>query len=107
MKSLNLINQKRGRKSKLDLTLEKLGYTREQMQKFWDDAIEVNWKIQAIAKCGKDWRDLNEYQLTSLVNLKEKTLAQLAEKEAKENAELEKKKKAEAEKKYYEEHFEK
>lgn len=98
--------KKRGRKSKLDLTLEKLGYTREQMQKFWDDALEVNWKIQAIAKCGKDWRDLNEYQLTGLVNLKEKTLAQLAEKEAKENAELEKKKKAEAEKKYYEEHFE-
>lgn len=102
--------KKRSRKSKLDLTLEKLGYTREQMQKFWDDALEVNWKIQAIARCGKDWKDLNEYQLADLVNLKEKTLKQLAEQKAKEKA----KEKAEAEAKesarkireYYQEHFE-
>ena len=98
--------KKRGRKSKLDLTLEKLGYTREQMQKFWDDALEVNWKIQAIAKCGKDWRDLNEYQLADLVNLKEKTLEQLAEKEAKEKAEEEAKESARKVREYYQEHFE-
>lgn len=67
--------KKRGRKSKLDLTLEKLGYTREEMQKFWDDALEVNWKIQMIANSGKTWKDLNEYQLASLVNLKEKLLS--------------------------------
>lgn len=36
--------KKRGRKSKLDLTLEKLGYTRKEMQKFWDEALEVNKK---------------------------------------------------------------
>lgn len=98
--------KKRGRKSKLDLTLEKLGYTREQMQKFWDDALEVNWKIQAIAKCGKDWKDLNEYQLADLVNLKEKTLEQLAEKEAKEKAEEEAKENARKVREYYQEHFE-
>lgn len=98
--------KKRSRKSKLDLTLEKLGYTREQMQKFWDDALEINWKIQAIAKCGKDWRDLNEYQLADLVNLKEKTLKQLAEKEAKEKAEAEAKENARKVREYYEEHFE-
>lgn len=66
--------KKRGRKSKLDLMLEKIGYTREQMQKFWDDALEVNWKIQAIANSGKSWQDLNETQLLDLVNLKEKNL---------------------------------
>lgn len=98
--------KKRGRKSKLDLTLEKLGYTREQMQKFWDDALEVNLKIQAIAKCGKDWKDLNEYQLADLVNLKEKTLKQLAEKEAKEKSEEEAKENARKVREYYEEHFE-
>lgn len=98
--------KKRGRKSKLDLTLEKLGYTREQMQKFWDDALEVNWKIQAIARCGKDWKDLNEYQLADLVNLKEKTLKQLAEKEAKEKAEAEAKENARKVREYYQEHFE-
>lgn len=38
-------SKKKGRKSKLDLTLEKLGYTRGEMQKFWDDALEVNKKI--------------------------------------------------------------
>lgn len=98
--------KKRGRKSKLDLTLEKLGYTREEMQKFWDDALEVNRVVQGIAKCGKTWKDLNEYQLASLVNLKEKTLKQLAEQEAKKKAEEEAKKKAEEDKKYYQEHFE-
>lgn len=98
--------KKRGRKSKLDLTLEKLGYTREQMQKFWDDALEVNLKIQAIARCGKDWKDLNEYQLADLVNLKEKTLKQLAEKEAKEKAEAEAKENARKVREYYQEHFE-
>ena len=98
--------KKRGRKSKLDKMLETLGYTRDEMQKFWDDALEVNWKIQAIAKCGKDWKDLNEYQLKQLVGLKEKTLAQLAEKEAKKKAELEAKNKADAEKQYYLDHFE-
>ena len=98
--------KKRGRKSKLDLTLEKLGYTREQMQKFWDDALEVNLKIQAIARCGKDWKDLNEYQLADLVNLKEKTLKQLAEKEAKEKAEAEAKENARKVREYYQEHLE-
>ena len=98
--------KKRGRKSKLDLILENLGYTREQMQKFWDDALEVNWKIQSIAKCGKDWKDLNEYQLADLVNLKEKTLEQLAEKEAKEKAEEEAKENARKVREYYQEHFE-
>lgn len=98
--------KKRGRKSKLDLTLEKLGYTREQMQKFWDEALEVNWKIQTIARCGKDWKDLNEYQLADLVNLKEKTLAQLAEKEAKEKAEAEAEESERKAREYYREHFE-
>lgn len=98
--------KKRGRKSKLDLTLEKLGYTREEMQKFWDEALEVNKKIQLIARCGKDWKDLNEYQLADLVNLKEKTLAKIAEQEAKEKAKLEAEKKKAEEEKYYREHFE-
>ena len=98
--------KKRGRKSKLDLTLEKLGYTRAQMQKFWDDALEVNWKIQAIEKCGKDWKDLNEYQLADLVNLKEKTLKQLAEQKAKEKAKAEAEESARKIREYYQEHFE-
>lgn len=59
-----------------------------------------------IANSGKTWKDLNEYQLASLVNLKEKTLKQLAEQEAKKKAEEEAKKKAEENKKYYQEHFE-
>lgn len=86
--------------------LETLGYTREEMQKFWDDALEVNCKIQAIARSGKTWRDLNEFQLKQLVGLKEKTLKQQAEKEAKKKAELEAKKKADVEKQYYLDHFE-
>lgn len=98
--------KKKGRKSKLDLILEKLGYTREEMQKFWDDALEVNRVIQGIAKCGKNWTDLNEYQLADLVNLKEKTLAKLAEKEAKEKAENEAKENAKKVREYYQEHFE-
>ena len=98
--------KKKGRKSKLDLTLEKLGVTAQEMQIHWDEALEVNWKIQAIANCGKTWRDLNEYQLKDLINLKEKTLKQLAEKEEKERLEKEAKEKAKQERDYYNEHLE-
>ena len=98
--------KKKGRKSKLDLTLEKLGVTASEMQRHWDEALEVNWKIQAIANCGKTWRDLNEYQLADLINLKEKTLKQLAEKKEKERLEQEAKEKAKKEKEYYNEHLE-
>lgn len=98
--------KKRGRKSKLDLTLENLGYTREQMQQFWDDALVVNKNIQMIASCGKDWRDLTEYQLSQLPGLAERTREALLAKEEEERKEQEAKKKAEDDKKYYQEHLE-
>lgn len=98
--------KKRGRKSKLDLTLEKLGYTRAEMTKFWEDALAVNKKIQMIASCGKDWTDLTEYQLSQLPGLAEKTREAILAKEEEERKEQEAKKKVIDDKKYYEEHLE-
>lgn len=85
--------------------LKELGYTWEQMQAFWDECIEINWKVRMISNSGKNWNDMTIAQIRDLPTLKETTLKQLKEKE-----ELEEKKKLEEQKKqdeekYYWEHF--
>ena len=38
--------------------LKELGYTWEQMQAFWDECIEINWKVRMISNSGKNWNDM-------------------------------------------------
>ena len=61
--------------------LKELGYTWEQMQAFWDECIDINWKVGMIAKSGKNWNDLAICQIRELPILKETTLRQQKEKE--------------------------
>jgi hypothetical protein len=86
--------------------LKKLGKTEEEMQAYWDEAIEYNPTVKALSKAGKNWKDLHIRVIEDLPNMKEKTLKRLAEVEAREREEAEKKKKKLEEEAYYREHFE-
>lgn len=86
--------------------LKENGYTWEDMDRFWSECCEVNWKCKMIAEAGKNWSDLTMYQIEQLPTLKETTLAQIKQKEEDEKKKAEEEKRKQDEKKYYEEHFE-
>lgn len=82
------------------------GWTSAQMDAFWNDCIETNWKIAALTKAGKSWRDMPLSVVQELPTQKERDLKARAEKEEAERKASEEKAKAIADRKYYEEHFE-
>ena len=85
--------------------LKELGYTWEQMQTFWDECIEINWKVGMIAKSGKNWNDLTISQIRTLPTLKETTLRQQKEKEEEETRKILAEQKKKEDEKYYWDHF--
>lgn len=66
--------------------LKELGYTEDEMQKFYDDAATVNGKIKVLKDTGHKWTDLTVYQMRQLPGLKERTLEQIKEKQQEEEA---------------------
>lgn len=86
--------------------LKETGYTWEDMDKFWEECVEVNWKCKMIADSGKSWSDLTMYQIKQLPTLKEKTLKQEQEKLEEEKRQADREKQAKEDKEYYENHFE-
>lgn len=85
--------------------LNEMGYTWEQMQTFWDECIEVNWKVKMISNSGKNWNELTISQIRDLPTLKEKTLRQQKEKEDEEAKKILEKQKKKTDEDYYWEHF--
>lgn len=85
--------------------LKELGYTWEQMQAFWDECIEINFKIKALANSGKNWNDLPLHLIKELPTLKETTLRQQEEEEYRKEQEALEQEKRKADEKYYNEHF--
>ena len=98
--------RKNSTKAERTALLKKLGYTEADMQKFWDESKEVNWKIKMLANSGLNWTDLCIWQIEQLPTLKEKTLEQKAKKEEIEKQLKETRAKEQADKEYYEAHFE-
>lgn len=43
--------------------------THEDMQRRWDSLKESNWKVKNLSDHGKNWYDLNELALASLIKL--------------------------------------
>lgn len=80
-------------------------YTWEDMDKFWNECCEVNWKCKMIKKSGKAWNDMTMYQIQQLPTLKETTLQQIKQKEEDEKLKLEEEQKAKEAKEYYWDHF--
>lgn len=86
--------------------LNKMGITESEMDAYWNDLADVNWKVKAINKCGKSWRDLGLSVIAEIPTQKQRDI------EAKIREQKEAEKKAEAERKlkeeraYYEKHFE-
>lgn len=85
--------------------LKELGYTWEQMQAFWDECKEINWKVGAFSKAGKNWNDLTLDQIRELPTLKETTLKQQKEKEEEEIRKALEEQKKKEEENYYWDHF--
>ena len=98
--------RKNSTKAERTALLKKLGYTEADMQKFWYECIDVNWKIKMLAKSGLNWTDLCIWQIEELPTLKEKTLEQKSKKEKIEKQIKETRAKEQANKEYYEAHFE-
>lgn len=85
--------------------LKELGVTKDDMKRFWDECVEVNWKIRMLDQQGQTWKDLTPYAMRQLPTLKEATLASKAEKAEEERTAAEKAKEKE-DKEYYADHFE-
>lgn len=85
--------------------LKENNHTWEDMDKFWEECCEVNWKCKMIKKSGKSWNDMTMYQIQQLPTLKETTLNQIKQKEDEEKAKVEAEKKTKEEQDYYREHF--
>lgn len=66
--------------------LKELGYTEDEMQRFYDDAAKVNSKIKVLKDTGHKWTDLTVYQMRQLPGLMERTLEQLKGKQQEEEA---------------------
>jgi hypothetical protein len=67
--------------------LADLGYTEEQMDAFWNDAKEFNFKVSALSGNGIDWRNLTEDQMVTVPSLRRIHEAYIAEQKKKEEDE--------------------
>ncbi len=85
--------------------LKELGYTWEQMQGFWDGCIEVNYKVSALSKAGKNWNDLDISQIRELPYLKQKTLDAIEKRQKEEEEKQRAEEKEKQDEEYYWEHF--
>lgn len=92
-------------KIEIKTLLKELNLTEEDMQRFWDECKEINWKVKTLTQHGKNWTDMAISVIKDLPNLKKKTL-QIKEYKGKEKEEEKlaaEKKKSEAE--YCKDHF--
>jgi len=85
--------------------LNETGYTREDMQKFFDEAASVNRTVRLLQEAKHNWTNLTIYQISQLPGLKEKTLKQQEERRQKEELEKQKKEKELEAKAFYENNF--
>lgn len=80
--------------------------TVDEMQRYWNELIELNSTVRALHNSGLNWDETNLSILNQLPYEKERTLKRLEEKRIKDEEDA-KKAKSEAERKaYYNEHFE-
>ena len=93
-------------KKEIKEILKTLNLTEADMDTYWNDLIETNWKVKQINRCGKTWRDMSESVIRTLPEQKQKDIEAAEQKkreeEEKEAAEL----KAKQERDYYDSHFE-
>jgi len=93
-------------KTEIKALLKSMNLTEEDMDNYWNELIETNWKIKSLNDSFKTWRDMNTYIIAQLPTQKQKDI-ESAELKAKEEAEKAKAKLAkEQEEEYYDTHFE-
>lgn len=97
--------RKNSTKAERKALLKTLGYTEEDMQKFWNECKEINSKIKLLAKSGLNWTDLCLHQIEQLPTLREKTLQQLAEMEETQKKEEEENLEKSKAERFYQENF--
>ena len=95
------------KKKEIDEFLKESGYSRKDLEDFFNEAKEVNWIIQKFSEDGKKWSDLPIYHIEQLPGLKERTLENIKKHEEEKAKDKKEKEDAKKQKKYYEENFEK
>lgn len=93
------------KKKDIDTFLKDNNLTRVDMQKIYEECIEINHKVRALSKLYA-WYELPINIIMQLPTCKENTLKVIAEKELVEKKEQEERKQREKEKEYYEDNFE-
>lgn len=93
-------------KTEIKSLLKELNYTENEMDKFWEDNIETNWKVKNLNDNGKTWRDLHISVIKHLPTQKQKDLELAEKKRMEEEIKAKEEAKRLADKKYYNEHFE-
>lgn len=93
-------------KKEIKEALKEIGYTEADMQRFWDECIDVNWKVEVLSKAGRNWKSLTVHQIKRLPTLKDRTIESQRKKQEEEEVKRMEEQKVADEKKYYEEHFE-
>lgn len=93
-------------KKEIKELLKELGQTELQMDAFWNELIETNWKVKSLSNAGKTWRDMNASVIKEIPTQKQRDLEfaerGALEEQTKKLAELE----AKTKQKYYNDHFE-
>jgi len=93
-------------KTEIKTLLNEIGCTESDMDEFWSECIETNWKIKSLNNSGKTWRDLNVFVIKELPTQKQRDLESLEKQKLEESRKENKRVKMENEKKYHTEHFE-
>lgn len=86
--------------------LKEMNLKESDMQKFWDELTESNWKCKSLHNSGKNWTDLNDYLIRQIPTQKQRDIEFTEKKTQEEESEKLRKEKEEQQRKYYNEHFE-
>jgi hypothetical protein len=86
--------------------LKKLNLKETDMDTYWNELIELNWKVKSLNNSGKTWRDLNISLIEQLPTQKQKDIENAEREKREEEEKIEAELKAKQEKEYHEEHYE-
>lgn len=93
-------------KKEIKVLLKELNLTENDMDNYWNELTETNWKVRSLDSSGKTWRDMAIHLIKQIPTQKEKDIQAKKEAEIKAGQERQEKLKAKQDKEYYQEHFE-
>lgn len=92
-------------KKEINSFFKESGFSSADLDRFFDECCEVNYKCKKYKDMNKNWTDMPIFLIKQLPTCKQNTLNKLAEKERLDKLKEEEARRLEEEKKYYREHF--